>query len=70
MKKLEITNFGVQELNTNERREINGGGWGILEKAVEYLVTAFIEDVVQHPEKIVSPNAHRTALGHMGGARP
>ena len=69
MKSLELSNFGVVEMNTKEMREVDGGKHPIW-WFVEYAATKLVEEFLSNPQAFVSPNAHTTPYGHMGGARP
>ncbi|WP_316769848.1 hypothetical protein [Pedobacter frigiditerrae] len=42
MKKLELQNFGVQELDANEMREIDGGMFGLLTLPVAGWIAGFM----------------------------
>lgn len=68
MKNLELEGFGLVEMKHEEMLLVDGGGFW--EKVIEYVATKIVEEMVTNPHAFVSPNAHTTPYGHMGGARP
>tara|TARA_R110001606_G_scaffold397304_1_gene573415 strand:+ start:4352 stop:4552 length:201 start_codon:yes stop_codon:yes gene_type:complete len=51
-----VQNFGVQELNTKEMKEISGGFWGVVIKVLKYIGSALLADTA------VNPNSHLEAF--------
>ncbi|KKX46440.1 MULTISPECIES: hypothetical protein [Sphingobacterium] len=68
MNNLELKSMGVQELDTNEMVNLDGGGFledFFLGKAVDIVIDSIMYSI-NNPE----PGWNSTNYGHYGGARP
>lgn len=67
MNNLNVTKFNVQELETKELVELEGGiAIWLLEKLGGHLLSEFMND----PKQFTSSGWDSTPYGHYGGARP